>query len=96
MARGWESKAVDEQQSAAEAARAERGRQQLTPAELESRAKRETLMLNRARTLQTLQAVCDRRHRALLEQTLAALDAELAALDAAADSTRPAPPGRNA
>jgi hypothetical protein len=43
--------------------------------------RRATLSLARARTLQDLQRACDRRHRALLEQTLAHLDAELRALD---------------
>lgn len=81
MARGWESKSVDDQQAAAEAEKAERGRAVPTPAERERQAMRETLMLNRARTLQSLQTACDARYRALLEQTLAHLDAEIAAID---------------
>lgn len=81
MARGWESKSVDDQQAAAEAAKADRGRTVPTAADRERQARRETLMLNRARTLQSLQAACDPRYRALLEQTLAHLDAEIAAAD---------------
>lgn len=81
MARGWESKSVDDQQAAAEAAKAERGRPELAPTERERATRRAALMLNRARTLQSLQAACDARYRALLEQTLAHLDAEIAALD---------------
>lgn len=81
MARGWESKSVDDQQAAAEAAKAERGRPERTPEERERAARRDALMLNRARTLQSLQAACDARYRGLLEQTLAHLDAELLALE---------------
>lgn len=85
MARGWESKSVDDQQASAEAARADRHRVEPTPAERARKVERETLLLNRARTLQTLQAACDRRHRALLEQTLAHLDAAIAATDGPAE-----------
>ena len=81
MARGWESKFVDDQQAQAEAARADRGRATLDLGDRERQVKRETLLLNRARTLQSLQVACDARYRALLEQTLAHLDDELAALD---------------
>ena len=81
MARGWESKAVDDQIADADARTSAPGRPALTPAERERVQRRETLQLNRARTLQTLQAACNRRHRGLLEETIAALDRELAALD---------------
>lgn len=67
--------------AAAEQAKAERGRLAPSAAERELNTRRDTLRLNRASTLQSLQNACDRRHRALLEQTLAHLDAELAALD---------------
>lgn len=83
MARGWESKSVDDQIAAAEAAKAERGQRALTPAERDRVTRRDTLKLNRARTLQSLQTACDARYRALLEQTLAHLDAEIAALEGA-------------
>jgi hypothetical protein len=73
MARGWESKAVDDQIAAAEAAAAERSAPDRTTADREQ--------LARARALQDLQLACDRRHRALLEQTIAHLDAELAGLE---------------
>lgn len=83
MARGWESKSVDDQIADAEAAKAERQQRTLPAAERERASRRDALMLNRARTLQSLQVACDRRYRALLEQTLAHLDAEIAALDEA-------------
>ncbi|ODS59183.1 MAG: hypothetical protein ABS36_01620 [Acidobacteria bacterium SCN 69-37] len=81
MARGWESKAVDDQIADADARASTPVRPALTPAERERAQRRETLQLNRARTLQTLQVACNRRHRALLEETIAALDRELVVLD---------------
>jgi hypothetical protein len=77
MARGWESKSVDDLQAAAEAAAAERQRPALSPEERTREEERARLHLARTRTIQDLQSACDRRYRALLEQTLAHLDAEL-------------------
>lgn len=81
MARGWESKSVEDQVAAAEAARADRDREVLDPDERDRATRRDALKLNRSRTLQSLQTACDPRYRALLEQTLAHLDAEIAALE---------------
>ena len=77
MARGWESKAIEDQISAREA----EARPALTPAELERRAKREGLLLARSRTASALESAHDERYRALLERTLAHVDSELAALE---------------
>lgn len=81
MARGWESKAVDDQMAAADAAKAEPQRPELTPDQRDHASRRDVLALNRARTLQALQAACDTRYRAMLEQALADLDGEIAKLD---------------
>jgi hypothetical protein len=81
MARGWESKSVDDQIADAEAAAEERRNRQLPAAERELASRRDGLRLNRARVLQSLQTACDRRYRALLEQSLAHLNAEIAALE---------------
>ncbi len=78
MARGWESKSIEEQQSAAEALGHDKPRRELTPGEGERENRRAALQLARTRAIQDLQLACDRRHRALLERTLAHLDAELA------------------
>jgi hypothetical protein len=81
MARGWESKSVEDQQDAAERARAVRQAPTLTP-EAQARAQeREGLRLARARTVASLQTACNPRHRAMLEETLAHLDAQLRALE---------------
>lgn len=81
VARGWESKFIDDQQAEAEAAKVARDRTVPDAGDRERQVQRETLLLNRARTLQSLQVACDPRYRTLLEQTLAHLDNELAALD---------------
>jgi hypothetical protein len=81
MARGWESKSVEAQQDEAAAAREARQRPAPSAEELERRAKREGLMLSRARTVATLQTACNPGHRALLERTLAHIDQEIATLD---------------
>ncbi len=86
MARGWESKAVDDQIADAEARSPRDHRPAPTPEEQERAARRGTLELARTSTLERLQRACDRRHRALLEQTLAHLDAELDRLATEADS----------
>lgn len=79
MARGWESKAVEAQQDAAQAPR--RAGPPVTPDEVARRAERATLMLARTRALADLQAACAPAHRAMLEAAIADLDRRLAALD---------------
>jgi len=81
MARGWESKAVDDQIVAAESAKSEQAGVAMSEAAREVARRRETLLLSRARTLQSLQAACNPLHRALLEATLESLDTELGSLE---------------
>jgi hypothetical protein len=79
MARGWESKNIEDQQ--AEAARDRGvGRPPKTPEQIERETRQANLRLSRARALADLQTACNPQHRALLERTLAHLDAELTAL----------------
>jgi hypothetical protein len=80
MARGWESKSVEDQIASAEAGTARPGPAP-SPDQQARAARRATLQLARASALQDLQRACNSHHRALLEQTLAHLDAELQALD---------------
>lgn len=79
MARGWESKSVDDQIAAREETQVLAP--EMTADERTRRARRETLAMARARALQDLQHACDRRHRALLEQTIRHLDAQLRDLE---------------
>jgi hypothetical protein len=80
VARGFDSKAVEEQIAAAERDRQAEVRPAPTAAEKERQTRREGLRLSRTRTLTALQGTCDPRYRALLERTLAHIDEELAAL----------------
>jgi hypothetical protein len=78
MARGWESKSVEEQQSAA-GSKSE-SKQRLTPQQAIQRQREEAIQLSRRRILQQLQSVQNPRHRQMLESALAELDARLARL----------------
>jgi hypothetical protein len=80
MARGWESKSVEDQIATAEAGTPRPGPAP-SPDQQARAARRATLQLARASALQDLQRACNSHHRALLEQTLAHLDAEQQALD---------------
>jgi hypothetical protein len=80
VARGWESKHVEAQQEAVNTAAAPAT--PLSPAEIERRTRRATLMLARTRALADLQHACAPAHRGMLEQAIAELDRQLAALDA--------------
>jgi hypothetical protein len=73
--------------AAREAAASERKGSPPAPADPERETRRQTLQLARARALQDLQIACDKRHRALLQQTIEHLDAELNRLS-------PAPPAQ--
>ena len=81
MARGWESKAVEDQINAREAELQTSAKTTLAPLELERRAKREGLLLSRIRALNALQSTRDERYRVLLERALAHLDSQLAELE---------------
>jgi hypothetical protein len=78
MARGWESKSVEEQQAAA-AAPAE-PKQPLTPQQIAHKRQQESIQLARHRTLQQLLSARNPRHQQMLENALADLDAKLARL----------------
>jgi hypothetical protein len=79
MARGWESKSVEMQQSEpAEAASAPK--RLLTDEQKESERLKQGLRLSRQRVLQQLEAAQNPNHRKMLQTALAELDAQLARL----------------
>jgi hypothetical protein len=82
MARGWESKSVEEQIDMAEPRRRKRSvpvkPQAVDPLDLIR--KRESLMLSRTRVVQELNTAQNPRYRELLGKALADLDAHLAKL----------------
>jgi len=83
MARGWESKSVEDQISAREAEAQRSAKTSFTPQQRELQSKRDGLLLQRTRTLAMLQSTRDERYRRQQEQALTHLDAELAALESA-------------
>jgi hypothetical protein len=80
MARGWESKSVEDQINEREAAAKTKGKKKLSPAETERRLKQEGLVLARARAVAALDTTQSERYRTLLERTIAHLDSQLAEL----------------
>lgn len=76
MARGWESKSVEQQQADAATVSAPK-RERLTPQQVAAHRQREGLLLARKRVLQQLQAAQNPNHRQVLENALADLDARL-------------------
>jgi len=79
VARGWESKSVEEQQSQANLASAP-PRPQLSAEQRAQESRREGLMLARCQVLAQLKAVSNPRRREMLERALADLQTQLAHL----------------
>jgi len=79
VARGWESKAVEEQQAQA-ATPPDKIKPRLTPAERVLQAQRDGLLLSRKRLLQQLETTQNPRYREMLQAALADLDSRLAQL----------------
>jgi hypothetical protein len=78
VARGWESKSVEEQQVAAFVAVDAKSR--LNREQIAIKQQREALSLSRKHVQQQLQATQSPRHRQMLESALDELDARLARL----------------
>jgi hypothetical protein len=76
MARGWESKSVEDQQAAA-GTKSEL-KQSLTPEQAIRKNQKEAILLSRRRVLQQLELAQNPRHRQMLETALSALDDQLA------------------
>jgi len=77
VARGWESKSVEEQQAQAVSIPSP-AKLPLTPAQIASQRRRQGLMLSRQYVLRQLEAVQNPRHREILQSALADLDTQLA------------------
>jgi hypothetical protein len=70
MARGWESKAVEDQIGEAEAKRDVRRQRTLSPAETEHLQRKEALLLERARIVREMERAYMRRHLVTLDEDL--------------------------
>jgi hypothetical protein len=80
MARGFESKSVQEQWQDAEAAADQRRKPKKSAEQVDREKKREGLELSRRRILHELEAATNERRREQLRAALAHLDGELAKL----------------
>ena len=81
MARGWESKAVEDQIGEAQARKEARLKQTLTDSEIELQRRKEALLQERTRIEREMKRAFMRRHLVILERGLAHIDAELAKLE---------------
>ncbi|MFZ3342360.1 MAG: hypothetical protein WA609_15850 [Terriglobales bacterium] len=88
MARGWESKSVEQQQADA---LGERGssRPHLSADEQKRNRQRESLLLVRKGLVTKLDSAQSPRHRQMLQQSLAELDKQLSSFDNLSKSTAP-------
>jgi hypothetical protein len=80
MARGWESKSVEDQVAAAEAAKEARAKPHLSRDERERETRLQSLRLSRAQIMARLKTVTNPRYRTQLERSLAHLNNEISAL----------------
>ncbi len=83
MTKAWESKSVESQVEDSQGkGRGKRGAK-LTPVQIDTRRRREVLILSRSRVERDLQASQDQRYRDLLTRALADIEAQIAALEEA-------------
>jgi hypothetical protein len=87
MARGWESKSVEQQQDEAKEAGAKKG-PRLSPEQIATENRRKGLHMSRQRIVQQLEAASNPQHRKMLEAALADLDRQLG------EDSRPESSGR--
>jgi hypothetical protein len=78
MARGWESKAVEEQMQGAQESREKGHKDKLSPKELEDLRRKEVLILAAARVRSQLESATDDRYREQLRGALASLETQIA------------------
>jgi hypothetical protein len=77
MARGWESKSVEDQISDAEAEKALRSKPFLSPAEREQETRKQSLLLSRSQILSRIKLVRNARYRAQLEAALEHVETQI-------------------
>jgi hypothetical protein len=81
MARGWESKSVEDQIGEAEAAKEDRAKRHLSQMEREQETKRQSLLLSRVQIADRLKKATNARYRAQLQRSLEHLDQQLRELE---------------
>jgi hypothetical protein len=81
MARGWESKSVEEQITAAEDRQHDKDRAAVKASDVERQKRKQGLLLERGRITREMEQSHKKRYLALLERALAHVDAEIAKLE---------------
>lgn len=81
MARGWESKSIEDQVAEAEAAKEARAKPRLTEEQRAKETERQSLLLSRAQITNRLKLATNLRYRSQLESALEALERSLLRLD---------------
>jgi len=81
MAKGWESKSVEDQIQNSDQRDSGKGRSQVTPAEAEMRRRKNLLRLSRTRVETELSAATDQRYRDQLGRALTDIEAQISALE---------------
>jgi len=80
VARGWESKSVEDQIAASEERKTAASHRARTADELERESRKQGLLLSRAKIVTDIENARDGRHRAALQQALDYIDAQLDSL----------------
>jgi hypothetical protein len=80
VARGWESKSVEDQIAASEDRKAAASTRARTAEDLERESRRQGLLLSRTKIVRDIENARDDRHRAALQQALDYIDAQIKTL----------------
>ncbi len=80
MARGWESKSVEDQIAASEDRKATVTTRARTADDIERETRRQGLLLSRSKIVRDIENARDDRHRTALRQALDYIDAQIHAL----------------
>jgi hypothetical protein len=81
MAKGWESKSVESQVQDSQSKNRGKHGEPMTATQVDTRRRKEVLVLSRARVERDLQSSQDPRYRDLLTRALADLETQLSALE---------------
>jgi ATP-dependent Lon protease len=88
MARGWESKSVEDQVETAAAAKQTRAPAHLTPQQREQQTLKQSLLMSRAQTLKRLESATNPNYRTQLERALKYLDEQLGQIERELEASR--------
>lgn len=88
MARGWESKSVEQRQAELDGSN-KPARRALSSAEQKVERQREGLLLTRTNLLRQLEASNHPMHRQMLQRSLAAIDQQLASFETVKEASTP-------